>query len=89
MFLLPARIPHSPQRPANTIGLVIERYRKPHEKDAFMWFCEQCNNKLHEVQFDLQDIVNQLPKVLKEFYSDLQLRTCKKCNAVMQPPAQP
>jgi 3-hydroxyanthranilate 3,4-dioxygenase len=87
MFLLPARIPHSPQRPANTIGLVIERYRKPHEKDAFMWFCEQCNNKLHEVQFDLQDIVNQLPKVLKEFYSDLQLRTCKKCNAVMQPPA--
>lgn len=89
MFLLPARIPHSPQRPANTIGLVIERYRKPHEKDACMWFCEQCNNKLHEVQFDLQDIVNQLPKVLKEFYSDLQLRTCKKCNAVMQPPAQP
>jgi 3-hydroxyanthranilate 3,4-dioxygenase len=87
MFLLPARIPHSPQRPANTIGLVIERYRKPYEKDAFMWFCEQCNNKLHEVQFDLQDIVNQLPKVLKEFYSDLQLRTCKKCNAVMQPPA--
>ena len=27
MFLLPPRIPHSPQRPVNTIGLVIERYR--------------------------------------------------------------
>lgn len=89
MFLLPPRIPHSPQRPANTIGLVIERYRKPEEKDACMWFCEKCNHKLHEVKFDLQDIVNQLPKVLKEFYSDQLIRTCKKCGAVMEPPEQP
>ena len=29
MFLLPPRVPHSPQRPENTVGLVIERYRKP------------------------------------------------------------
>lgn len=89
MFLLPPHVPHSPQRPANTIGLVIERYRKPHEKDACMWFCENCNTKLHEEFFDLKDIVNQLPKVLSDFYSDVNKHTCKKCGAVMQPPAQP
>ena len=27
MFLLPARVPHSPQRSAGSIGLVIERYK--------------------------------------------------------------
>jgi 3-hydroxyanthranilate 3,4-dioxygenase len=40
MFLLPPRIPHSPQRPANTVGIVIERYRNPGEVDKLMWFCE-------------------------------------------------
>jgi 3-hydroxyanthranilate 3,4-dioxygenase len=89
MFLLPPRIPHSPQRPAHTIGLVIERYRKPHEKDAFMWFCEQCNNLLHEVKFDLKDIVSQLPAILNNFYSDINLRTCRQCGAVMEPPVRP
>jgi 3-hydroxyanthranilate 3,4-dioxygenase len=87
MFLLPARVPHSPQRPANSVGLVIERYRKPDENDAFMWFCENCNNQLHAEYFPLTDIVSQLPKVMQTFYSSEELRTCKKCGAVMQPPA--
>ena len=29
MFLLPGKIPHSPIRPENSIGLVIERKREP------------------------------------------------------------
>ncbi|MBC7553685.1 MAG: 3-hydroxyanthranilate 3,4-dioxygenase, partial [Taibaiella sp.] len=40
MFLLPAKTPHSPQRGAGTIGLVIEKKRNSTEMDAFMWFCE-------------------------------------------------
>lgn len=88
LFLLPARTPHLPQRKANTIGLVIERYRKPEEKDGCMWFCEQCDNKLYEEFFQLTDIVVQLPIVMDQFYSSLEKRTCKKCGTVMEPPAK-
>jgi 3-hydroxyanthranilate 3,4-dioxygenase len=86
MFLLPPRVPHKPQRPANTVGLVIERYRKKGEKDGFMWFCENCGNKLHEEYIDLEDIVQQLPVVMNKFYSSMELRTCKKCGFIMEPP---
>lgn len=84
MFLLPPRIPHSPQRPADTIGLVIERYRRDGELDKLMWFCESCNHKLHEDTFEMTDIVNQLPPVIKNFMDSESLRTCDKCGAVME-----
>ncbi len=89
MFLLPPRIPHSPQRPANTIGLVFERVRTEEEIDSCMWFCEKCANKLYEEEFSLKDIVTQLPIVMNKFYSNLDLRTCKKCGTVMEPPVMP
>jgi len=83
MFLLPPRIPHSPQRPANTIGLVIERYRKEGEVDKLMWFCESCNNMLHEAVFEMSDIVNQLPPVMNNFMNSESLRTCDNCGEIM------
>ncbi len=83
MFLLPPRIPHSPQRPANTIGLVIERYRKPGEIDKLMWFCEHCNHKLHEASFALEDITTQIKAAIQEFMASEALRTCKNCGTVM------
>ncbi len=83
MFLLPPRIPHSPQRPANTIGLVIERYRKPGEIDKLMWFCEHCNSKLHEASFALEDITTQIKTAIQEFMASEELRTCKNCGTVM------
>ncbi|MCB9285632.1 MAG: 3-hydroxyanthranilate 3,4-dioxygenase [Lewinellaceae bacterium] len=84
MFLLPPRIPHSPQRPANTVGLVIERYRNPGEKDKLIWFCEACSNKLHEAVFEMKDIVAELPVIMNHFMDSEDLRTCKKCGAVME-----
>lgn len=86
MFLLPPRIPHSPQRPANTVGLVIERYRKPEENDGFMWFCENCGNKLYDEYFFLTDIVKQLPVVMENFYGSEESRTCSNCGTVMKRP---
>ena len=85
MFLLPPHIPHSPQRPANTVGLVIERYRKPGEEDKLMWFCENCNNKLYEASFPLKDIGIQIKEAINEFMSSEDLRTCNNCGTVMQP----
>lgn len=88
MFLLPPHIPHSPQRPANTIGLVIERNRTPEEIDSCLWYCEKCANKLHEATFSLKDIVTQLPIVMNAFYENKDLCTCKNCGYVMEPPAK-
>jgi len=86
MFLLPGRTPHSPQRGANTVGLVLEIKRKTAELDGFMWFCENCHEKLYEEFLHVDDIVAQLPPVMAAFYQDEEKRTCKKCGAVMQPP---
>ena len=87
IFLLPSRIPHSPQRGANTVGLVMEVIRQTQEKDGFLWYCENCGNKLYEEYQHISDIVTQLPPIMNKFYSSLDLRTCKKCGTVMEPPA--
>lgn len=89
IFLLPPRVPHSPRRPANTIGLVVERYRKPGEQDGFLWFCENCGTKLYEEYADVSDIVGQLPVIMNNFWENEERRTCKNCGEVMQPPAKP
>ncbi|MFN4081049.1 MAG: 3-hydroxyanthranilate 3,4-dioxygenase [Saprospiraceae bacterium] len=83
MFLLPARVPHSPQRPANTVGLVVERRRRPGEVDKLMWFCESCNAPLHEAGFALRDIGTQIKQAIEAFAADESARTCKRCGAVM------
>ena len=89
MFLLPPRIPHNPIRGANTIGLVIERKRREGELDGLMWFCENCNEKLYEEYFQLNDITTQFQGVFAKYYGDEKLRTCKKCGSVMEPPSTP
>jgi len=84
MFLLPPRIPHSPQRPANTVGLVIERHRRKGEVDKLLWFCENCGNQLHEASFAMKDIVNELPPIMNHFMNSKELRTCNACDTVME-----
>ena len=85
MFLLPPKIPHLPKRGANTIGLVIERYRKENELDGFLWFCEKCQEPLHQTFIPVSDIVTQLPIAMNEFYDSDQI-CCKKCGYKMDKP---
>lgn len=88
MLLLPPRVPHSPQRFADTVGLVVERKRLENELDGFMWFCDNCNNKLYEESVYVDDIVEQLPPVFDRFYSSKKHRRCDKCGAVMPRPGK-
>jgi 3-hydroxyanthranilate 3,4-dioxygenase len=84
MYLHPAKIPHSPVRKPNSIGLVIERKRTDLPgKDGLLWFCDECNHKLHEVYFPLADIEKDFLKHFKHFYASEELRTCSNCNTVM------
>jgi 3-hydroxyanthranilate 3,4-dioxygenase len=84
IFLLPPNIPHSPIRPANTVGLVVERKRRPEELDGLMWFCDKCNHNLYDKRFYMRSIEKDFIPTFKEFYGSEDLRTCKSCGHVME-----
>ena len=84
MYLHPAKIPHSPSRSENSIGLVIEKKRNHLDvKDGLLWYCDNCNHKLHEVHFELNDIEKDFLPHFKHFYNSEKLRTCSNCGTVM------
>jgi 3-hydroxyanthranilate 3,4-dioxygenase len=86
IFYLPPRTPHSPERMPNSVGLVVERRRLPHEKDGLMWFCPNCNHKLYEEYFTLHSIDTDFPPVFARYYGSAAARTCSRCGHVDQPP---
>ena len=89
IFLLPPRVPHSPQRGPGTVGMVIERRRASDEEDHLRWYCEKCGTLLHDANFPLKDLGTQLKPLIEQFYASAALRTCRKCGTVMQPPVPP
>ena len=88
IFLLPPKVPHSPQRPANTVGLVIEYKRETDMLDALEWYCEECANPLYRETFKLDNIETDMPVIFNRFYGNESQRTCNKCNSVMAPPSK-
>ena len=86
IFLLPPKVPHSPQRLENTVGLVVERKRREGELDAFQWYCDECNELLYEEYFQLTDIVKQLPPIFEGFWNNNTARSCKSCSAYLEKP---
>ena len=86
IFLLPPRIPHSPQRFENTVGLVVERKRREGELDVFQWYCDGCHELLYEKYLPLTNIVTQLPPIFENFWNDDNARKCNNCNAYLEKP---
>ena len=85
MFLLPPKIPHSPMRGEDTMGLVLERVRKGTGlQDGLMWFCDNCNHKLYDTYFELVDIATDFQPRFKEFYTSEESRTCDSFGTVME-----
>ena len=80
ILLLPARVRHSPQRSAGSVGLVVEKIRPRGVDDGFEWYCPQCWALVHRVEVNVQDIVKDLPPLFEAFYSGT--RTCPRCGAV-------
>ena len=89
LFLLPPNVPHSPQRRANTVGMVVERQRRDGELDGFQWYCENCGEKLHEAFITLTDIPTPLKPIFDAFWADEEARTCRNCGTVLQRPPAP
>jgi len=83
IFLLPAHVRHSPQRPEpGPIGLVVEPPRPPGAKDGFEWFCFDCGTLLHRIEISVENIVRDLPPLYEAFFADEKKRTCPKCGAL-------
>jgi len=90
VFMLPAHVRHSPQRPvAGSVGLVVEGARAPDAKDGFEWFCFSCGGLVHRIEVAVKNIVVDLPPLYAAFYADETARTCPSCGTVhpgKQPP---
>ncbi|MEE9129143.1 MAG: 3-hydroxyanthranilate 3,4-dioxygenase [Phycisphaerales bacterium] len=78
-FFIPANVPHSPIRPPNTIGVVVERRRPPGETEHQQFYCDNCGELVHDKEFDCADIVEHFAQSMAEFWADPELNTCKSC----------
>jgi len=76
VMLVPADTPHSPLRPADTWGVVIERPRGEDEYDSLVWYCEVCGEQVHKVTFHLSNIETELAQAMNDYNENESLRTC-------------
>jgi len=84
MWLCPQWVPHRPQRPADTIGLIVEFPRRG-QKDGLRWYCNNDEHLVHEASFDLKHIDRDLHKIMDEFWNGPEeRRTCPECGTVVQ-----
>ena len=79
LFLLPAKVPHSPRRGEGSWTFVIERKRRPEEQDRFVWFCEKCGTKLYETTVRFDDPTDAVKRANDSMKANKEFRTCPHC----------
>lgn len=73
LFYLPAGIPHSPQRYADTVGIVFERERHESECDALCWYkSEDSNEILYSEYFHCKDLGTEIKAAILRFRAFLE-----------------
>ncbi len=82
IFLLPSKTLHSPQRTANTVGLVVE-VKRPSTKDSVFWYCDNCGEELYTASYQFDQIGTELSPVLERVHTNDELRTCKHCGDLL------
>lgn len=90
LFLLPRWVPHRPQRPAGTLGLIMEFPRgvdeqgRPQE-DGLRWYCPSCDALVHEAKWVLNKIDEDLKIIMEDFWGGPEeRRTCNSCGHIIQ-----
>ena len=80
VFLLPAYIPHSPQRPEpESLGLVIERTGPKGVMDQFEWICENCFTSVHRAELHLSNFTKDRNSLFRKYYSEIANEHCPTC----------
>jgi len=80
----PTGIAHSPRFAPDAYALILERARRPGERDVFQWFCPECDHLLHEESFDVDDYAKDpVAQAYRNFFYNEAHRTCKACGHVM------
>lgn len=77
VFLLPGRIPHSPQRHQGTVGLVVERQRTESEEDCIRYFMEGLPNVLFERWIHCTNLGTQIAPIINEYFASEEHKTGK------------
>lgn len=88
-FFIPGNVPHSPQRPPDTVGIVVERVRPPDETEHMVFYCEKCGELVSDIEFYCKDIVDHFRDTMEAFWKDDARRTCQCGTKVAKPGPMP
>ncbi|MDA0653137.1 MAG: 3-hydroxyanthranilate 3,4-dioxygenase [Proteobacteria bacterium] len=80
VMLMPAGVPHSPQRPEpGSIGLVVECKRPEGAHDEFAWYCETCVTPVHRGELLLKNFATDRPRLFDHYYGTVAHGACPTC----------